>query len=119
MSGNTTWVTLPVWARAARPLPAVSSAGVHRGSKKSSPTMSSYPSAPPVKGPLVARRNSTRGSAGTRRVARSEEHTSELQSPKDLVCCLLLEKKKYVCVLYVIQIYMWIRNRLWTRIGQV
>src|SRR5574339_511033 len=25
---------------------------------------------------------------------RSEEHTSELQSPGDLVCCLLLEKKK-------------------------
>src|SRR5437867_8212425 len=28
------------------------------------------------------------------RVARSEEHTSELQSPYDLVCRLLLEKKK-------------------------
>src|SRR5438094_7293362 len=27
-------------------------------------------------------------------VARSEEHTSELQSPYDLVCRLLLEKKK-------------------------
>src|SRR5207248_6892531 len=27
---------------------------------------------------------------------RSEEHTSELQSPYDLVCRLLLEKKKYV-----------------------
>src|SRR5574340_1343120 len=27
---------------------------------------------------------------------RSEEHTSELQSPKDLVCRLLLEKKKKV-----------------------
>src|SRR5438094_4116399 len=29
-----------------------------------------------------------------RNVARSEEHTSELQSPYDLVCRLLLEKKK-------------------------
>src|SRR5574340_221897 len=29
---------------------------------------------------------------------RSEEHTSELQSPKDLVCRLLLEKKKSRCV---------------------
>src|SRR5207248_6106652 len=29
-----------------------------------------------------------------RLVARSEEHTSELQSPYDLVCRLLLEKKK-------------------------
>src|SRR5260221_10759720 len=32
-------------------------------------------------------------SAGTRR-QRSEEHTSELQSHSDLVCRLLLEKKK-------------------------
>src|SRR5437868_11493504 len=30
----------------------------------------------------------------TRRTARSEEHTSELQSRFDLVCRLLLEKKK-------------------------
>src|SRR5690349_23497664 len=29
-----------------------------------------------------------------RRVARSEEHTSELQSRRELVCRLLLEKKK-------------------------
>ena len=28
--------------------------------------------------------------------ARSEEHTSELQSPDNLVCRLLLEKKKHV-----------------------
>src|SRR5256885_7567449 len=32
--------------------------------------------------------------AATHRVARSEEHTSELQSPCNLVCRLLLEKKK-------------------------
>src|SRR5574340_1492163 len=31
---------------------------------------------------------------GAPREARSEEHTCELQSPKDLVCRLLLEKKK-------------------------
>src|SRR5258708_22274056 len=30
-----------------------------------------------------------------REVARSEEHTSELQSPDHLVCRLLLEKKRY------------------------
>src|SRR2546426_8802004 len=29
---------------------------------------------------------------------RSEEHTSELQPPCNLVCRLLLEKKKYVCI---------------------
>src|SRR5258708_30654826 len=32
--------------------------------------------------------------AGHRQVPRSEEHTSELQSPDHLVCRLLLEKKK-------------------------
>src|SRR5207248_7528248 len=30
--------------------------------------------------------------------ARSEEHTSELQSPYDLVCRLLLEKKKNILI---------------------
>src|SRR5204863_7796421 len=32
----------------------------------------------------------------TRKGNRSEEHTSELQSRRDLVCRLLLEKKKYI-----------------------
>src|SRR6266700_2864063 len=40
----------------------------------------------------TGRRGSRR--AGTRR-ARSEEHTSELQSRENLVCRLLLEKKKH------------------------
>src|SRR5258708_31544521 len=31
---------------------------------------------------------------GGRRIIRSEEHTSELQSPDHIVCRLLLEKKK-------------------------
>src|SRR5690349_23816350 len=35
-----------------------------------------------------------RAAVGGRRGARSEEHTSELQSRRDLVCRLLLEKKK-------------------------
>src|SRR5688500_20110737 len=34
-------------------------------------------------------------SAEVELVGRSEEHTSELQSPCNLVCRLLLEKKKY------------------------
>src|SRR5438876_1779507 len=34
--------------------------------------------------------------APTRSRSRSEEHTSELQSPVHLVCRLLLEKKNYV-----------------------
>src|SRR5205085_10340442 len=35
--------------------------------------------------------------ARTERGARSEEHTSELQSQSNLVCRLLLEKKKVMC----------------------
>src|SRR5256885_5422532 len=32
---------------------------------------------------------------------RSEEHTSELQSPCNLVCRLLLEKKKYIFSIHI------------------
>src|SRR5256885_14066587 len=41
----------------------------------------------------------------TRQVARSEEHTSELQSPCNLVCRLLLEKKQtaLMCLSYSMQ----------------
>src|SRR2546430_10964518 len=35
--------------------------------------------------------------AGAMGVSRSEEHTSELQSQSNLVCRLLLEKKKRIC----------------------
>src|SRR5437763_7302812 len=35
--------------------------------------------------------------AASKDVERSEEHTSELQSPMYLVCRLLLEKKKAIC----------------------
>src|SRR5258708_28260662 len=34
-------------------------------------------------------------------VARSEEHTSELQSPDHLVCRLLLEKKKNIFMMFI------------------
>src|SRR5574340_1696949 len=34
---------------------------------------------------------------------RSEEHTSELQSPKDLVCRLVLEKKKSIFAVIVLR----------------
>src|SRR5438876_5980734 len=40
------------------------------------------------------RRSSKWSKAGIAAAARSEEHTSELQSPVHLVCRLLLEKKK-------------------------
>src|SRR2546421_8966753 len=45
------------------------------------------PQAPPVE--LVERRDDAEAE-----IPRSEEHTSELQSRSDLVCRLLLEKKK-------------------------
>src|SRR5574337_1042253 len=38
-----------------------------------------------------------------RPASRSEEHTSELQSPLNLVCRLLLEKKKKSSMLYIIE----------------
>src|SRR5256885_11286681 len=39
----------------------------------------------------------TRSGSSSRPSSRSEEHTSELQSPCNLVCRLLLEKKKTHC----------------------
>src|SRR5690349_22844715 len=47
-----------------------------------------------VVSPEVARATGGTASNGTATLARSEEHTSELQSRRDLVCRLLLEKKK-------------------------
>src|SRR2546426_5213437 len=47
---------------------------------------------------------SPRGASPTRaREPRSEEHTSELQSPCNLVCRLLLEKKKIVLIFIYIE----------------
>src|SRR5437868_13285865 len=43
---------------------------------------------------IVARASAAAARASSMRSARSEEHTSELQSRFDLVCRLLLEKKK-------------------------
>src|SRR5256885_10619002 len=40
-------------------------------------------------------RNDLTRSCGVGQAVRSEEHTSELQSPCNLVCRLLLEKKKH------------------------
>src|SRR2546430_13725317 len=37
---------------------------------------------------------------------RSEEHTSELQSQSNLVCRLLLEKKKKTSTIYLRQLYL-------------
>src|SRR3712207_8986189 len=50
-----------------------------------------------VPGPRAPRRGGRSGPHRRRR-ARSEEHTSELQSRQYLVCRLLLEKKKNSCI---------------------
>src|SRR6478735_7877106 len=49
----------------------------------------------PGTGRLDERPPTGRGDHPIRSTGRSEEHTSELQSPCNLVCRLLLEKKKY------------------------
>src|SRR5258708_11855777 len=55
---------------------------------------------PRVAGGNVTRPN-RRGGRQSRELPRSEEHTSELQSPDHLVCRLLLEKKKLVSVTWM------------------
>src|SRR2546426_6741259 len=48
----------------------------------------------PARSPLTCRMRSKKYRQKTSGSVRSEEHTSELQSPCNLVCRLLLEKKK-------------------------
>src|SRR2546425_2939591 len=43
---------------------------------------------------------------------RSEEHTSELQSLAYLVCRLLLEKKKELCLIYIRKIHLMLSRHL-------
>src|SRR5713226_7788506 len=50
------------------------------------------PRAPPARSPRRRSRRAARAGVAAR--SRSEEHTSELQSPVHIVCSLLLEKKK-------------------------
>src|SRR6266403_6318165 len=60
-------------------------------------TLSLHDALPISSGPVVLGEVTVRGSQPRPRVglrSRSEEHTSELQSRRDLVCRLLLEKKK-------------------------
>src|SRR5256885_6692242 len=59
------------------------------------------PHRPRVLAPLAVRGAPAAGRRRGRPAARSEEHTSELQSPCNLVCRLLLEKKKNTDVLTI------------------
>src|SRR5256885_11759331 len=52
------------------------------------------PRSPEVKAAAALAQNDARPRPTRRSFCRSEEHTSELQSPCNLVCRLLLEKKK-------------------------
>src|SRR5437763_12648655 len=45
-------------------------------------------------------RSASRRGPASGRLGRSEEHTSELQSPMYLVCRLLLETKKPICCVF-------------------
>src|SRR5256885_9918189 len=79
--------------RSSRQVPSAPSRGTsHCRSRNSLRVSSRYNGCPPV----CANRKSpspTSGLANADRGTRSEEHTSELQSPCNLVCRLLLEKK--------------------------
>src|SRR5256885_13069665 len=68
---------------------------------RSSHTRSRHPRRPTSQ--LSGKYSERRDEASKVGVLRSEEHTSELQSPCNLVCRLLLEKKKNNVHLHLIQ----------------
>src|SRR5436309_4752724 len=82
------------------PVESLSASGM--GSMLWTSTLSSAPASVVMLAPLAScgcplasrRQNGVKGGASSRLGARSEEHTSELQSRENLVCRLLLEKKK-------------------------
>src|SRR5205807_10459513 len=77
-------VSSPTRASAASALSTRSSAGLPSGRNPSHVVHPSWPASPSM----------TTGTSSAASESRSEEHTSELQSPCNLVCRLLLEKKK-------------------------
>src|SRR3712207_7640986 len=82
---------LPIWAVATSAAARRSSAGTitSRSARLSTATPTASAADP----------TRSRTSSGTASRARSEEHTSELQSRQYLVCRLLLEKKKQTLLL--------------------
>src|SRR5205807_5240449 len=79
------WATFaPVWARTSI------SAG---SSQHPWAAITSFPRKPMLSRYFAGRRPVSTKQSSTSRFVRSEEHTSELQSPCNLVCRLLLEKK--------------------------
>src|SRR5690606_41761382 len=86
---------LPIWRGLRR---GVGSASARLGSRRVSHTDHTESRRGRHRGGPPARRRKRRPSCGVApgaiRLRRSEEHTSELQSRENLVCRLLLEKKK-------------------------
>src|SRR5688572_31643890 len=70
-----------------------SSASSHLGSGSSFPLLEVHQAPSQLWSPSSANTASDRDCG-----FRSEEHTSELQSQSNLVCCLLLERKKHIQV---------------------
>src|SRR5256885_7018715 len=77
-------------------------------------TLFRSPSKQPGKSDLLASRlgMSHSSSIGMHAMARSEEHTSELQSPCNLVCRLLLEKKKKKTQQYTLCYLLFLRTEM-------
>src|SRR5437763_11070276 len=78
--------------------------GISRRRRRPRPAEPALPAADPTQAE-PRRRAAEQGASSARpahgRSWRSEEHTSELQSPMYLVCRLLLEKKKNTIIQYV------------------
>src|SRR3712207_7911535 len=83
---------LPIWGARLR---------VRRGSERRRTRREATSSAPSSRcGTPAPGHPTSRSQQAAPEAARSEEHTSELQSRQYLVCRLLLEKKKYRTALY-------------------
>src|SRR5437773_6481021 len=65
-----------------------------------------------------ARDGGAPGARGGERPRRSEEHTSELQSHHDLVCRLLLEKKKVLDLDIIVKVFAINQCHYW-RVGRL
>src|SRR5206468_11481720 len=76
-------------------LPICRRAGPARDTRYAGPPLPRRRPSAPCRSPAASRPGAGPAPRTARR-ARSEEHTSELQSRSDLVCRLLLEKKKYL-----------------------
>src|SRR5688500_19546074 len=92
--------------RATLSMPRVTTNGGSRSWVMSSPLTS--PHTPPIRTPDVT---ATSDACSIPSCERSEEHTSELQSPCNLVCRLLLEKKNTMAIQPVLRVFFLLQNQ--------